>query len=167
MKLIKNKLKGALLLFVVFTSLSMYSQNQTKENKMFVRVFDFDGKKIGKGYIVVATDSTLELSKSNEYKSISLKNIKYIKTKRSAGSNVLVGSIVGATTLGVLGAATADPDAWIFGYTAAEGALSFGLLGAVGGGAIGGITSVFKNAKTFFIEGNNEKWKKFRGQYEL
>jgi hypothetical protein len=165
MKLIKNSLKAVLLLFVIFTSLSMYSQNQTKENKMFVRVFDFEGKKIGKGYIVVANDSTLELSRSNESKTISLKNINYIKTKRSAGNNVLVGSIAGATTLGILGAATADPDAWIFVYTAAEGALGFGLIGAVGGGAIGGITSVFKNAKTFSIDGNNEKWKRFRELY--
>lgn len=165
MKLIRNKLKGALLLFVIFTSLSMYCQNQTKENKMFVRVFDFEGKKMAKGYIIAANDSALELSRSNESKTISLKNINYIKTKRSAGSNVLMGSIIGAGTLGILGAATADPDAWIFGYTAAEGALGFGLLGAVGGGAIGGITSVFKKTKTISIEGNNEKWRRFRELY--
>ena len=152
-------------LFVLFLQLifgsNIYSQNQIGNKKMFVRVYDFEGKKIGKGYIVKSTDSILELSRSNEYLSISLKDINYIKTKRSVGNNFLVGSIAGATTLGVIGAATADPDAWIFGYTAAEGDSAFGLVGAIGGGAIGGITSIFKNSKTIVINGEKEKLKMF------
>lgn len=150
------------LLIIAATPVEVFSQNETKNKKLFVRVFNFEGKKIGKGYVAKVADSTLELSRSNEYLSISLKEISYIKTKRSTGSNALIGSIAGATTLGVLGAATADPDAWIFGYTAAEGASAFGLVGAIGGGAIGGLTSVFKNSKTFVIEGDKEKWELFR-----
>jgi len=155
-------LRVLMLLIISFAPIEVFSQNETKNKKLFVRVFDFEGKKIGKGYVAKVTDSTLELSRSNEYLSISLKDINYIKTKRSTGSNALIGSIAGATTLGVLGAATADPDAWIFGYTAAEGASAFGLVGAIGGGAIGGLTSVFKNSKTIKIEGDKEKWELFR-----
>lgn len=159
---LKSKLSMVMLILITISNMNIYAQNQIGDKKMFVRVFDFEGKKIGKGYVAKVADSTLELSRSNEYLSISLKEISYIKTKRSTGSNALIGSIAGATTLGVLGAATADPDAWIFGYTAAEGASAFGLVGAIGGGAIGGLTSVFKNSKTFVIEGDKDKWELFR-----
>jgi len=162
---LRSKLSIVMLILVTFSSINIYGQNQIREKKMFVRVFDFDGKKIGKGYISVVTDSTLELSRSNEYLSLPLRNINYIKTKRSIGSNALIGSIAGSTTLGVLGAASADPDAWILGYTTAEGTLAGGLIGAIGGGAIGGITSIFKNSKNIVIEGDNEKWKIFKDNF--
>jgi hypothetical protein len=97
-----------------------------------------------------------------EYFIISLKDVGYIKTKRSAGNNVIIGSIAGATTMGILGAATADPDAWIFSYTPAEGAAAGILIGGLGGGVLGGISSVFKNSITFKINGNKEKWELFK-----
>jgi hypothetical protein len=164
--MIMNTTKYQINIMVMFLVLlfgtNSYSQSEVKHKKLFARAFNFEGKKIGKGYITVLTDSTFELSRGNEYLSISLKDIGYIKTKRSVGNNFLIGSIAGATTMGILGAATADPDAWIFGYTAAEGALGFGLIGAIGGGAIGGITSIFKNSKTIVINGNQDKWELFR-----
>ena len=151
---------------IVFLSLffgtNMYSQNNLKDKKMFVRVFNHEGKKIGRGYVAVATDSTLELTRSMEYAIISLKDIDYLKTKRSTGNNMLIGSIAGATTMGILGAATADPDAWIFSYTPAEGAAAGIVIGGLGGGILGGISSVFKSSMIFEINGNKEKWELFK-----
>ena len=163
---VKNKLGIIILLFMILGSIQLSSQNEIRERKIFVRVFDFEDKKIAKGYLRVVTDSTLELSRSSEYLSIPLKNINYIKTKRSTGSNALIGSITGATIIGILGIATADPDAWLFGYSAAEGALAGGLIGAIGGGVIGGITSIFKNSKTIYIEGDSMKWNFFKKMVE-
>lgn len=64
--------------------------------------------------------------------------------------------------MAILGAASADPDAWILGYTAAEGATAGALLGGTTGAAIGGITILFKNSKTFIIDGEESNWKTFQ-----
>lgn len=161
MKIIKYNLSTVLLLFVFFASINLYSQNQVMAKTLFVRVIDIEGKKVGKGYVRVATDSTLELSRSNEYRIIPLKNIGYIKTKRSAGHNVLTGAITGASIGVILGVATAEPDK-ILGYTAGEGAVAFGSLGFIGGAALGGIVSAIKNSVIFFIDGDKNKWELFR-----
>ena len=44
----------------------------------------------------------------------------------------------------------------------AEGATGFGLAGALGGAAIGGISIAFKNSKTFTINGDQQRWKAFK-----
>jgi hypothetical protein len=61
---------------------------------------------------------------------------------KSAGIGMVTGLIVGA----ILGAATANPDDFIYGYTAAEGALGFGAFGAAFGGVSGLIVGVIQNA---------------------
>jgi len=75
---------------------------------------------------------------------------------------VLIGAASGATLGVIMGVSSADPDAWIFGYTAGEGALVFGSLGAIGGGAIGGLTSLFKKSETYIINGSEVNWNSFQ-----
>ena len=120
------------------------------------------GKKIAKGYFMLATDSTLILERKSKTNDINVASIGHIKTKRSGGNNVLTGSLTGMTTGIILGASTADPDAWIFSYSATEGATAFGLLGAIGGAALGGIVSGVKNSNTYIINGDNNNWKIFK-----
>lgn len=162
MKTIKNKIKIIVLVFALQFVINSYAQKETLEKGMFVRVFNLDGKKINKGHVAFVVDTLLVLKKNGNDVEINVKEIGTIKTKRSAGHNILVGSAIGTATGAILGVASADPDAWIFGYTAAEGATGFGLAGALGGAAIGGISIAFKNSKTIIINGDLAKFKIFK-----
>lgn len=141
--------------------LMMVCFEMTAQNKLFVRVFDLDGKKTHKGYILAVNDTLLRLKKDTSHVDIPVKKIGVIKTKRSVGNNVLIGSITGAVVMGGIVAASADPDAWIFDYTPAEGAVIGAFIGAPAGAAVGIISTALKNSKTFTINGDVEKWKAF------
>jgi len=162
MKTIKNKIETIALLFVLLFGINSYAQKETVEKVMFIRVFNLEGKKINKGHVAFVGDTILGLKKNGKDIEINVKEIGTIKTKRSAGHNILIGSAIGTATGAILGAASADPDSWIFGYTAAEGATGFGLAGALGGAAIGGISIAFKNSKAFTISGDLVKFKIFK-----
>jgi hypothetical protein len=142
-------------------SINLNAQNNNK-GKTFLRVCNLDGKKMAKGYFILATDSTLKLKKRSKVSDISITSIGQIKTKRSGGNNILTSSLVGMSIGAVFGVATADPDAWTFNYSASEGAASFGLLGAIGGATIGGVISGIKNRETFIINGDVNKWLIFK-----
>jgi hypothetical protein len=148
-----------LLLFLLLLGSSI---DITAQKTIFVRVYDFHGNKIGKGNVYAATDSSLQLGKDSATKTFAVSKIGSIKTKRSAGNNILIGSIVGGTSLAIAGAASADPEDEILGYTAGEGAAAGLVTGAVVGAAVGGITILFKNSKTFLINGDATNWKTFQ-----
>lgn len=145
----------------MFLGMSLSAQNEQEKRQPFIRVFDLQGKKLGKGKILSYTDTTLQLKRNKRIKEYPVKNIGSIKTKRPVKSNLLMGAAIGAVSGGIAGAASADPDAWIFGYTAAEGALGGAILGGGAGIAVGGITALFKNPGTFRINGDPVKWKEF------
>ena len=71
---------------------------------------------------------------------------------------MLVGSIIGTTTLGVLGAINGDTE------TTAEGAAYWAIAGLPLGAAFGALTIPFKNSKHYLINGDPEKWKAFRSK---
>ncbi|MDH3381951.1 MAG: hypothetical protein OEL54_04555, partial [Flavobacteriaceae bacterium] len=146
------------MLITFFLCIHLNAQEVTSKSKLFVRVYDLSGNKIHKGKILQNTDNTLVLKSSKGSIEIEIKNVGYIKTKRSPGNNVLVGSIVGATFFGVLGAATAEPDAWILGYSAGEGAATGVLLGGITGAGIGGLSILFKKSKSYIINGDVKRW---------
>ena len=161
MKTITKQFKRIGLLFLLIFSLNIYAQNETNISGIFVRVYNMEGKKINKGYFQLISDTILGLKKEQKIAQINVTDIGFIKTKRSAGHNVLIGSAIGGGTLAGLGAATADPDAWIFGYTAGEGFVAGAILGGSAGAAIGGITALFKNTSTYLINGSLANLKLF------
>jgi hypothetical protein len=161
MKTLKNYIGIIGLCFTLFVSSNLFSQEKTNSKKLFVRVYNLEGKKIGKGHIHFLNDTLLELKKNRKLIQFNVNSIGTIKTKRSAGHNILVGAAIGATTFAILGAASADPDAWIFGYTAAEGAAAGALGGALSGAALGGASVAFKKSLTYPIDGNTDKWRIF------
>lgn len=167
MKATKNQFKTIALIFALLFVINSFAQKETVEKGLFIRVFNLEGKKINKGHVAFVGDSILGLKKNGNDIEINVKEIGTIKTKRSAGHNILIGSAIGTATGAILGAASADPDAWIFGYTAAEGATGFGLAGALGGAAIGGISIAFKNSTTFIINGEELRWKEFQKTIKL
>ena len=161
MKTLQKQFKTIMLLMVLTLYSNVYSQNGNISEGTFVRVYNLEGKKIGKGKVFTVSDTLLTLRKNSKYINLRPIDIGFIKSKHSAGHNVLMGSIVGGGTMAILGAASADPDAWIFGYSVAEGATAGALFGGVAGGAIGGATSLFKNSETFIINGEESNWKSF------
>jgi len=132
------------------------------QKPIFVRVYNLKGKKINTGRVLAATDTSLQLKKeSRDTVNLSINTIGRIKTKRSAGHNVLMGSLASAGAFAIYGVATADPDEFL-GYTAGEGAFAGVVLGIPVGAAIGGITVLFKKSGTFVINGKVEQWKAFQ-----
>ena len=166
MKLLAKKFKLVLPYLLLLGSLSAMAQKETKSKNTFVRVYNLEGKKMNKGHIVFVNDSILSLKDGYNNAEIRIETIGKIKTKRSAGHNVLVGTTAGAGIGAILGVSTADPDAWIMSYTAGEGATAMGSLGAIGGAALGGIVSAFKNSETYIIDGELKKWIIFKEMIE-
>jgi hypothetical protein len=145
--------------FIFLISLSC---NVCAQKSIFVRIYNLTGERINKGQVLAVTDSSLQLEGKEASINIPVSQIGFIKTKRSAGNNLFKGSIIGASTMAILGAATSDPDAIILGYTAGEGAASGVLIGLPVGAAIGGLTILFKNSKTYLINGDLMKWRVFQ-----
>ena len=159
MKTMKNQFKIMSLLVVLTFSINVNAQSAT-DNNIYVRVYDIEGKKISKGHVLFAIDTLLGLKKGNKIIKINVSDIGHIKTKRSEGHDVIKGSVIGASSMAILGAVSADPGAFL-GWTAGEGAALGVILGAPAGAAIGGITALFKNSSTYIIDGDLVKWKAF------
>jgi len=146
---------------VTFLFLVSIGYQVCAQKAIFVRVYDLNGKKINTGRVLTTTDTSLQLKKeSRDTVNLSITSIGTIKTKRSGGHNVLMGSVAAAGAFAIFGAATADPDVFL-GYTAGEGAVGGLVLGIPVGAAIGGITVLFKKSGTFVINGDIKKWKAF------
>ena len=150
-------MKTLTLMFLITINYSIYAQES-----IFVRVYSLSGIKINSGHVFSVTDSTLQLTKDQSV-FIPVKSIGYIKTKRSEGNNILIGSIVGATSGAILGAVTANSDpANILDYDKGTTAAIVGIIGMAGGAGIGGLTILLKRSKTYFINGDLAKWKSFQ-----
>ncbi|WP_216066243.1 hypothetical protein [Pseudotamlana agarivorans] len=122
-----------------------------------MRVYNLNGKKVAKGKLLLTTETMLTLSKNNETINISIDSIGSIKTKRTVGNNILIGSSIGAATTIIL--STSMGESFIEGYA------GIGTLVSTGTGAgIGLITSIFKNSKTFQINGDLVQWEAFRAR---
>ena len=132
----------------------LIAHNLQAQKSIFIRVYDLKGDKIARGDVLSATDTSLQLKEKTT--SILVRNIGSIRTKHSAGNNLLVGSIIGSTTMGVLGAINGDTQ------TTGEGAAYYGLAGLPIGAIFGALTIPFKNSKHYLINGDPEKWKAFR-----
>lgn len=148
--------------FIIF--LSSAAQVEPEKSGRYVRVFDLEGKKIGKGRILAITERSLELKarKENGPTVIKLDDMGYIQTRRSGGHKILMGTAIGAGTFAVIGAASADPDDWLFGYSAGEGATGGAVLGGIAGAAIGGITALLKKSVRYYIQGDPILWQSFK-----
>lgn len=151
-------MKNIVFIMALIFCLGAYNQEEREINKIFVRVYDFEGLKIGKGKIKVITANSLHLNRKGRLLEISFMDIGSIKTKRSAGNNILIGAATGAATLGILGATTADSMNWSTDEVALAGAVFGGAVGV----AIGGFSALFKNSESYKIEGDKAKWETFK-----
>ena len=159
MKTLINQFRILAMILVFFMSISTHAQNNSASKKSFVRIYNFEGKKIAKGNIIAVNDSLLILKKGSINKELNYEEIWMIKTRHSGGNNVLIGAGIGATLGAIAGAASGDSNSGGFSlWSPGEGALMFGIMGAVGGAGYGGISTVFKNSVTYNIHGNKDRW---------
>ncbi|NNK83355.1 MAG: hypothetical protein HKO92_09540 [Flavobacteriaceae bacterium] len=158
-------MRTIIFILTIILSTSLYTQTENPVKSIFLRVYDINGKKIAKGRVLSINDSIIHLNRGKKSFKISMSNIGKIKTKRSAGHNILVPAAVGATTLGAIMAKPIDGDNNWFGgdgYSASEGALGGVIMGGTTGAILGAITIPFKFSKTYLINGDYEKWQAFK-----
>jgi len=161
MKTLKTQISLIALFIALIMNYDGNTQNSHISKGTFLRVYNLEGKKVNKGKLHNVSDTAFTIKRNGKFINFNYKNIGYIKTKRSAGHNVIMGSIIGGTSMAILGAATADPYAWIYSYTASEGAVAGAAFGGIAGACIGGISILFKNSTTFIIDGDVENWNAF------
>ena len=130
------------------------------QKTIFLRVFDETGKKIESGFLRSVSDSSLTIQNGEKMTEVLASKISVIKVKRSFGHTVAISSGIGAGGFAIFGAATADPEAWIYGYTAAEGAAMGFIFGAITGAAVGSIIGAANKRPVLQITMNQEKWMK-------
>ena len=135
----------------------LFAHDLSAQKPIFVRVYDLKENKIGKGHVLSLTDTSLQMKEKTG--NIPVSSIGMIRTKHSAGNNVLIGSLIGTSIGTVVGASTGGEDSYF--TTAGEGAAAGAFVGLPLGAAIGGITILFKNSKTYLINGDSTRWKEF------
>ena len=139
----------------------------------FIRVYDTNDRLMTKGYILKATDTSLQLKVSKKDTIIlPVAKIGIIKTKRSAVNSILIGATAGAIPFGILGLSSGENKVNdntigggihdLFTITPTEGMIMGLLLGGAGGAAIGALSTLIKKPKSFVIHSNPEKWKEFQ-----
>ena len=158
-------MKNIFIAIALILGISVYAQVKNEQKDVFVRVFDLQGKKIGKGKILSISDTSIELKGKSE-SPISVANIGMIKTKHSGGHNVLIGAASGATIFAIIGIASgvsADSDESFFDWwTSEEGAAGGALVGGATGAAIGGLTILLKKSNSYEINGDELKLKELK-----
>lgn len=157
-----------------------FSLSISAQKSVFVRVYDLSGKKLQKGYVFKVTDSSLQFGKDliTDYEvkqieavEILMKNIGFIKTKRSAGHSILVCTIITGVLFTILGAVAGGGGRGVM-NDGGFGSINFGSSGdlAAGGAAIGltlgaglgGISALLRNSETYYTNGDVSKWKDFQ-----
>jgi len=158
-------MKTIIIAISILLSMHIYAQNNQETKDSFVRVYDLEGQKIAKGRISEVGVMTLTLQKNRGVMTVSVSDIGSIKTRRSVGNNVLIGSVAGVT-LGAIAGATTDDDAGWFGYSEAEYTVGGAVIVGTGGLAIGAITGLLKDIETYQIDGDQIKWQVFKASFK-
>lgn len=152
----------SIFLFLTF-SMQLSAQKVKKTGKEpFVRIFDATGKKIYSGFLTETTDHSIFIIQKEKSVEVPVSQIAMIKLRRSFGHTVLITSLIGGVAFAIVGAASADPNALIFGYTAGEGIAAGLLFGVPAGAAVGSIIAGTRNRPIFKINQNQADWLKAR-----
>lgn len=143
--------------FVAFPS---FAQENEMGSGPFLRIYDFESKKILKGKFLSVSDDfeVLRLLKGADTVGIQTNSISYIITKRSPGHLILIGGAIGFVGGAVLGFSQKDPNARLYwGYDLLIPGVFFGL----GGAALGALGSGGKKSRIYSINGKTENMEDF------
>src|SRR5690349_21388788 len=80
------------------------------QQKFFVRLYNNSGEKVAKGYLLEGSDTTVEVKHQHKTIGLPVTEISFIKTRRSAGHSILVGTGIGTATGIILIAAVGATD---------------------------------------------------------
>ena len=149
-------MKYLLLSITFLLCLNITAQELPKKSKVFVRVYNNEGKKIAKGKILNITDDALILKKGGSSITVPTADIMYLKTKRTNNHNVLIGGLAGVS-YGLYGSAQSSGED----YSTLSFVLLTPIFAAIGSG-IGYITTLFKNSQHYSIQGDPVKWQGFK-----
>jgi hypothetical protein len=155
-------MKNVLFVMALFLGTQAFAQGGIESKKIFVRVYNLKGNKIGKGKILSFSDDAIQLNKGKAPLNILLSDIGSIKTKRSAGHNILIGASAGAAAgivIALLAADDSNVDDALISSSLATGS---GILMGATGAAVGGLTALFKKVETYSIDGDAGKWTSFQ-----
>ena len=151
---------------VVFAAFFLGCINGKIYSQEFIRIYNSHGQKIAKGKLLSWTDSTIEIKRGAKNDTLAIRSISFIKTRRSAGHNIAVGTVIGVgvgLVFGVISSSQSEndpnPNSW-----AGFGTGLAGIASPVAGAAIGGITAVLRKRKKIEINGDAEKWKVARSE---
>ncbi|MGW9686686.1 hypothetical protein [Flagellimonas sp. 2504JD1-5] len=154
-------MRVSFLAIALILSMNSFSQENSGNVGMFVRVFDLQGNKIAKGKIQLLSANELQLQTRKLSIKLPVNNIGKIKTGRSGGTNVGMGALAGASVGLVLGVAAGE-DGGLYGLSSTEGnTAAMSILGAMFGSVAGGLSTIFKKNQSFRIDGDIEKWNEF------
>lgn len=151
-------------LFLIL-SYSTLAQNTPVTNApRFVRVYDLDNKKIGKGVIIGLNDSALFVQQKNTVFRFPYTDIGQLKTKRSYVHDLFVSMGSSGTLFGVFG---------LMNYNENRiGTVSRGqetTAGFVGGAMLGALVcsvyQIFKQDEKIKINGNYNDWLNFKNRF--
>ena len=142
-----------ILAFLFHIGITSYSQHSP-----FIRLFDTEGKKMGKGFLSGLTDSSIIIMKASEPVEFIFNRIGTIKTRHSIGHTALISGIVFGGVLSIIGAATANPKDFILAFSPAEGAALGAILGFIGGSAWGSFFGIFKKIIAIPVHADHKQW---------
>lgn len=150
-----------ILLFVAFSfSFQLHAQENAEKpsTKIFVRLYDNNNYKIGKGNLLYGNDSTIQLSKGHTIKSFPVTEVEAIKTKHAAGHNFLI-----ASSIGVSAFIATEIIASSIGNGNDNGSTSFdvalvGLPLPIAGLVAGGVAEALRKSETFIVNGSTAQW---------
>ena len=174
MNSIKIEFKSIVMLLVLAFSMNLLAQNEQNETRTFIRIFNFEGNKVNKGYFQFINDGYLWIRSNKNIVQIDVTEIAHIKTKRSAGNKALLGAVIGGAAGSIIGGVSAEgketkTETLLFGIereystgtSAGTGALRGAAAGMVGGALVGFGSSIFSNSKLYVIDGKIENLKAF------
>src|SRR5690242_10607805 len=116
-----RKIYLLLLILVAFSSAA-------NAQKLFVRLYDSNDKKIAKGFLIQNSDTTIiAIQNADSVDKIPVQKVAYVNTKRTVGHSILVGALIGAPVgalIGGLSASTAGDVANAYGEAFGVGDVS-------------------------------------------
>lgn len=138
------------------------AQEVHTDARNFIRIYNHEGKKIGKGHIRVIGDSALVVLRRKELVTFRVEEIGSIRTKRSAGHNFLVinAATTGLMIIGFVGASDGS-DGW-FSWDAPTGVAIGFVAGAFFGIPASALSLLLKKVTRYEINGNYAQWELFR-----
>lgn len=154
-----------ILAIFLMLGMSISAQKQINLDDTFLRVYNHGGKKIAKGSLVNITYENLLLKKGARNVEVNAKDVGFIRTKKTKGNTILMGTLIGTGAGAAVGATQGDPDNFIFPTSSGEAAVLGGLAGALIGAPIGALVSLTKSSETITINGDPEAWKDFMARF--